>query len=1444
MPSSTSSPIALKQQPSPQSHFVRHSGDLLKVSLSVSPAARGGAAWVRTNLGGAQIHRQEVVDHCENGAAMLGRDWTDLPMRDCGNGRFEITLPLHEAGIFEFKAYYVDPVSRKSCWPRGENCRVKVAPALSFAKNTIYNAFVRQFGANISGGASSPELSQCASQLDQAGYAVIPPSGTFRDLGRHLEFIQEDLGFRIIQLLPVHPVPTTFARMGRYGSPFAPLDFFAVDAGMAQFDRHTTPLEQFVELVDCIHGRGGLVFIDLPIDHTGWASILQNQHPEWFCRNQDGSFASPGAWGVVWEDLCKLDFSCRQLWPHIAEVFLHWCRNGVDGFRCDAGYMIPAEAWNYIICKVRLQYPSTIFFLEGLGGGQDATTRLLSEAGMDWAYSELFQNYSAKEIAGYADFAARYSASNGALVNFAETHDNERLAGKGAAWSRLRVALAALFAPAGCFGIANGVEWLATERIDVHDAGSLNWGSAQNIIPLIRRLNELLASHPAFTASATMRTPYGAGGGANGMLRIPAGKDEYAVMVVANPEINRPAQFEWNMQEFDPHTSPVDLITGRRVPVRYDNCQVKVALAPGEVLCLTSAEATTLPKSPVSAVQRQLMRAAILKFVIARHGYGDASALDLDGYCRALYANPLEFLQSVMGVQEYLPVVQWRPNRDERRMVPLPPGHHLMVAHSQRFIATISRQGRCLQKFISLPQADGGYFVLFQPLPESQDGGAVYTLGLNVFSGDGSTARVSAPLLSLPPWELRRVRLQLSHDRISVRHCALSTTALGGYSLMRAAWGNLDSQYDAMLAANLDAGIPVDRTVVLARCRAWLVHRDYSQEINLSCQRDFIHAPDGSSIWRFIIPTGMGGNVFITIRHWLERESGMVHLQVTRCVPPGSHEHLNVLNADAPVTVLLRPDIDDRCNHASTVAFPDCEREFPRRLSPQERGFNFGLHNGQCFMMRSSSGEFLPAQEWNYNLFYRLEHERGLRDHGDLYSPGMFRFELLRGQCVEVAGGIGDGRMAAPETPQAQPYDLPPECMESALPAALDRAIDAFVVRRGSLKTVIAGYPWFLDWGRDTLICLRGMIASGRLADSLAAICAFASFEDHGTLPNMISGGDLSNRETSDAPLLLFVAVDDYIKAVEGKTDADAVLSLKCGGRTLLGVLESIAAAYIAGTANGIKMDAASGLVFSPSHFTWMDTNYPAATPREGYPVEIQALWFFALRFLSLHAGQGDRYGRLAEKVRSSLNRLFPLPEESGGGLSDCLHAAAGQGAGEAEADDAVRPNQLWAVTLGAIESPQLVRRILDACAALVIPGGIRSLADQPVHWRQPVYGAKGLLNNPEQPYWGSYSGDEDTRRKVAYHNGTAWCWQLPMFCEALFRAYGPGAKDAALAILGTAADAMGMACIGHLPEIIDGSLPHLPRGCCAQAWSATEFRRVAAMLSDPNPSPGRDGAR
>src|SRR5262249_50750062 len=162
-------------------------------------------------------------------------------------------------------------------------------------------------------------------------------SGKFRDLVRQLPHIAGTLGCRILQLLPVNPVPTTYARFGRFGSPYAALDLTAIDQALVEFDRRTTGVDQFCELTYAMHAGGGRVFLDMAINHTGWGSVLQENHPEWFLRKPDGSFASPGAWGTTWEDLVELEHRQVALWDELAEAFLVWCRRGVDGFRCDAG---------------------------------------------------------------------------------------------------------------------------------------------------------------------------------------------------------------------------------------------------------------------------------------------------------------------------------------------------------------------------------------------------------------------------------------------------------------------------------------------------------------------------------------------------------------------------------------------------------------------------------------------------------------------------------------------------------------------------------------------------------------------------------------------------------------------------------------------------------------------------------------------------------------------------------------------------------------------------------------------------------------------------------------------------------------------------------------------------------------------------------------------------
>jgi glycogen debranching enzyme len=170
--------------------------------------------------------------------------------------------------------------------------------------------------------------------------------------------------------------------------------------------------------------------------------------------------------------------------------------------------------------------------------------------------------------------------------------------------------------------------------------------------------------------------------------------------------------------------------------------------------------------------------------------------------------------------------------------------------------------------------------------------------------------------------------------------------------------------------------------------------------------------------------------------------------------------------------------------------------------------------------------------------------------------------------------------------------------------------------------------------------------------------------------------------------------------------------------------------------------------------------------------------------------------------------------------------------------DDALRSNCLFAVSLGLVRGERARRCVEAARRYLVVPGALRSLAPLAVSVPLPNYGGNGvLLNDPSAPYWGRYEGDEDTRRKPAYHNGTAWTWTFPVFCEALARAwdFAPAARSAAQAYLGSIARLMRRGCLGQIPEIVDGDAPHTPRGCDAQAWGATEALRVWKLLQEQN---------
>ena len=465
------------------------------------------------------------------------------------------------------------------------------------------------------------------------------------------------------------------------------------------------------------------------------------------------------------------------------------------------------------------------------------------------------------------------------------------------------------------------------------------------------------------------------------------------------------------------------------------------------------------------------------------------------------------------------------------------------------------------------------------------------------------------------------------------------------------------------------------------------------------------------------------------------------------------------------------------------------------------------------------------------------EAARGQDGSTDLFSPGWFSAPLAGGEAVVLVASVpGSGRVEEIENAKGKgkssrsqstlPVTLSTlnKAGEAGFVDALAAASRSFLAVREDAPTVIAGFPWFLDWGRDTFIALRGLVADGMKDVALAVLRKFGAFEDRGTLPNMICGNDASNRDTSDAPLWFCVVAGE---AGRGKPPPD-----------LAKVVLRILRGYLAGTPNGIRVDPDSALVFSPPHFTWMDTNWPAGTPREGYPVEIQALWIAALSLAAKIEPKGPWRG-LRDTARASLLRLFWAPER--GFLSDCLHAPAGSRSPDSSApppaaacvaDDHLRCNQLLAVTLDAIPPDHpAARAVVASSERLLVPGAIRTLAPGRVRYELPIDGPHGRLNDPARPYWGRYEGDEDTRRKPAYHNGTAWPWPYPSYAEALLLVHGPSARPAAASLLAAALPLLETDCIGHLPEIMDGDAPHTGRGCDAQAWSVSEFLRLARKL-------------
>jgi len=1461
--------------PAPGDRLQRFVGDRVRFELrdrDGRTVPEGWRALLRTNLGRGNQLRREIVAAHSRGPNLAGASWRDLPMRRDGAG-WTLELPLAEPGFFKAKAYLADPRGWQ-IWPAGPDAGVAVHPDRYRTANTIYCAFTRLFGPSRTASATAdPRQEEALAALDAQGYAVIPRSGTLRDLITCLPHIIDDLGCRIIHLLPINPTPTTYARYGRFGSPYAALDLTGIDPALVVFDRRSTGVEQFEELAHEVHHRGARLVLDIVINHTGWGSRLQEDHPEWFLRQPDKTFLSPGAWGTTWEDLVELHHEYVELWDELARMFLTWCRRGVDGFRCDAGYKVPMPAWQFIVARVQQEFPEALFLLEGLGGAWEATESLLTDGGMQWAYSELFQNYSPLHISGYLDHAFKQSGRVGLLVHYSETHDNERLAAKGAAWSLLRNRLCALASVSGGFGFTGGVEWLAAEKIRVHGCTGLAWGAHPNLVPELARLNTLLAEHPCFFDGAvcTRVSPPEAPVWA---LRRDSAEGLDTTLILVNTDAEHARSLALKAAPFAPPTATpatktapaawVDLLGQTAPPIVADGPGAwVVSLPPGAAYCLSPQAAP----AGLAGEAYRTTRAQAAWALTAMHETLPLEAGETPPWTTLAAAadrDPAAFLatlsqlarEAVAGTPPALAplaalaaprrhphphapvfpnVVEWRL-ADARRVTPVPPDHWLLVRDDAPFRARIEG-GDLPPRQVESSPLGGGHAASFAPC---QAAGAIdLDLGIERYGTGPGQVRGKIRLLPAAP-PAHPSQAVLPTDLV------LLTNGRGGMARLTTDLGRVNSKYDAVLAANLHPTVPVDRYVLAKRLRVWINADGFISPLDFQNLARFTAGPPAA--WTFVAPAGDGRQVEIHLTAAMPEGCNSVVFHFDR--PAAAAQAGKPLPAGAAVSLTLRLDIEDRGFHSETRRnagaehhFSSCTRSLARTPAGGP-GFAFEPAADRHLHVRVDQGDYHPSPEWSEHIPHPVEQSRGQTGEGDAYSPGWFEVPLPAGKSARLLV------CADPAEPQTSELDRALAAGSAAEPAPgaaagdpfgerLRRAARAFLVRRGDGMTVIAGYPWFLDWGRDTFIAARGLLAAGWVAEVRQIILTFARFEHEGTLPNIIFGEDASNRDTSDAPLWFGVVCEELAEHL-----GESFYDTRAGqdGRPIREVLASIGTWYARGTPNRIHMDPASGLIWSPQHFTWMDTNYPACTPRQGYPIEIQALWIRLLHQLTrlgAPAG-GESWAELARRAQYSLEARFWL--ETRGWYADLLSGPDGTPAARAAVDDALRSNCLIPIGLGLVRGEKARACVAAAARHLVVPGALRSLAPLPVTLPLPNQAPDGhLLNNPLQPYWGRYEGDEDTRRKPAYHNGTAWTWTFPGFCEALARAWdwSPGAVAAARAHLGGMQGLMEHGCLGQIPEILDGDSPHTQRGCDAQAWGVTEAIRVWHLLQHP-PAGGR----
>jgi predicted glycogen debranching enzyme len=639
----------------------------------------------------------------------------------------------------------------------------------------------------------------------------------------------------------------------------------------------------------------------------------------------------------------------------------------------------------------------------------------------------------------------------------------------------------------------------------------------------------------------------------------------------------------------------------------------------------------------------------------------------------------------------------------------------------------------------------------------------------------------------------------------------LVTNGIGGYASGTVA-GLLTRRYHGLLVAALQP--PLGRTLLLAKLDETVGYDNLTYALHANRWAGGNVEPHG---YRQIESFALEGTIptwkFACADALLEKRIWMQHGANTTYV------RYTLSRATQPLTLTLRATVNYRDYHGSTQG-----NDWQMNVEPIDGGIKIVAYdNATPLYLSSDTATATPIHNWHYGFDLAVERYRGLSDREDHLHAATFTVTLNPGESIVFVAStepqpnldgaealklrhsqeqklINFWKLNRPET--LTPKQDSPAWIERLVLAADQFIVDRSVPNIPNGKTIIAGYHWFGDWGRDTMISLPGLtIATGRLEIARSILLTFAKYVDRGMLPNRFpDAGDVPEYNTVDATLWYFEAIRSYYDAT---TDDDLL-------EELFPVLAEIIDWHCRGTRYNIHLDASDGLLYAGEagvQLTWMDAKVDdwVVTPRIGKPIEVNALWYCALRSIAKFARQLGKpykeYEAIADRTLAKFSRFWNADT---GYCYDVLDSPDGD-------DSSLRPNQIFAVSLPGIGTkgfaplltPTQQRGVVDTCGRFLLTShGLRSLAP----------------NHPQ--YQGHYGGNQ-LQRDGAYHQGTTWGWLLGAFVLAHLQVYGDRSQARQfLEPIGHHLLAHGL---GTCSEIFDGDAPMTPRGCIAQAWTVAE---------------------